>query len=157
MADLLLVEFSSEEKAESAPEILLAMQKEYRVEQGDAVIAVRDKNGRVKLNRLFRPEKRSASPGIAWEALIGLLFLSPPGNAARDALRDVGLGDDFVTRAARTLRSGNAALFLLLRATTSDKVVAALRASAGAVLRAPFDETKQEALQVAFAGARRLS
>lgn len=156
MSDLLLVEFPSEEKAESAREILLAMQKEYRIEHGDAVIAVRDKQGRVKLNRLFRPAGRDAVPQMPWEQLIGLLALSPPAEAARGALRDVGLGDDFATGAARTLQSGNAALFLLIRAATADKVLAALRASAGAVLRAPFDETKEEALQAMFAGARQL-
>lgn len=156
MSDLLLVEFPSEEKAESAREILLAMQKEYRIEHGDAVIAVRDKKGRVKLNRLFQPAERDALSHMPWEQLIGLLVLSHPADGARDALRNAGLGDDFVTGAARTLRSGNAALFLLVHAATADKVLAALRASAGTVLHAPFDETNEEALQAVFAGVLQL-
>ncbi len=156
MSELLVIEFPSEDRAESTREILLAMQQEYRIEHGDAVIAVRDKQGRVKLNRLFRPAGRDALPQMPWEQLIGLLVLSDPADAARDALRNAGLGDDFVTGAARTLRSGNPALLLLIRTATADKVLAALRVSAGAVWRAPFDETNAEVLQTAFAGARQL-
>jgi hypothetical protein len=35
--------------------MLLAMQKEYLIELGDAVIAVREASGRIKLNQLFQP------------------------------------------------------------------------------------------------------
>ena len=56
--------------------------------------------------------------------------------------------------AARTLQSGNAALFLLIRKMTTDKVLAALRGAGGTVLRSSFDETQEEALQVALAGVR---
>ena len=47
-------------------------------------------------------------------------------------------------RAARTLQSGNAALFLLIRKMTTDKVLAALRGAGGAVMRSSFDETNEE-------------
>jgi len=60
-------------------------------------------------------------------------------------------------QAARTLQSGNAALFLLIRKMTTDKVLAALRGAGGTVLRSSFDETKDEALQAALAGARAAS
>jgi uncharacterized membrane protein len=60
-------------------------------------------------------------------------------------------------QAARTLRSGNAALFLLIRKMTTDKVVAALRGAGGTVMRSSFDETKEEALQAALAGVRAAS
>ena len=48
MSDLLVIEFPSEEKAEGVRTLLLAMQKEYLIELGDAVVAVKDANGRVK-------------------------------------------------------------------------------------------------------------
>ena len=60
MSDLLVIEFPSEEKAEGVREMLLAMQKEYLIELGDAVIAVKEENGRVKLNQLFQPVARGA-------------------------------------------------------------------------------------------------
>ena len=67
------------------------------------------------------------------------------------------LNDDFMKQAARTLQSGNAALFLLIRKMTIDKVLAALRGAGGTVLRSSFDETKEEALQAAPADARAAS
>jgi hypothetical protein len=61
-------------------------------------------------------------------------------------LTDLGINDDFRKRAARTLRSGNATLFLLICKLTT-----------GTVLWSSVDETKEQALQAALAGARAAS
>jgi uncharacterized membrane protein len=55
--------------------------------------------------------------------------------------------------AAQSLQSGNAALFLLIRKMTTDKVLVALQGEGGTVLRTSFDHTKEEALRAALAGA----
>jgi uncharacterized membrane protein len=165
VSDLLVIEFPTEEKAEGVREMLLAMQKEYLIELGDAVVAVKDANGRIKLNQLFRPVAQGAVSGMFWGSLIGLLFLMPLAGAALGAasgaisgrLIDLGINDDFIRQAARTLQSGNAALFLLIRKMTTDKVLAALRGVGGTVMRSSFDETKEDALQAALAGARAAS
>jgi uncharacterized membrane protein len=165
LSDLLVIEFPSEEKAEGVREMLLAMQKEYLIELGDAVIAVKEENGRVKLNQLFQPVARGAVSGALWGSLIGLLFMMPLAGAARGAasgalggkLADLGINDDFMKQAARTLQSGNAALFLLIRKMTTEKVLAALRGVGGTVLRSSFDETKEEALRAALADAQAAS
>ena len=165
MSDLLVIEFPSEEKAEGVREMLLAMQKEYLIELGDAVIAVKEENGRVKLNQLFQPVARGAVSGALWGSLISLLFMMPLAGAALGAasgalggkLADLGINDDFMKQAARTLQSGNAALFLLIRKMTTEKVLAALRGAGGTVLRSSFDETKEEALQAALADAKAAS
>jgi uncharacterized membrane protein len=44
--------------------MLLAMQKEYLIELGDAVVAVKDDRGRVKLNQLFQPVAHGAVSGM---------------------------------------------------------------------------------------------
>lgn len=165
MSDLLLIEFPTEEKAEGVREMLLAMQKEYLIELEDAVVAVKEANGRVKLNQLYLPVAQGAVSGVLWGSLIGLLFMIPLAGAAIGAasgalsgkLADLGMNDEFMRQAARTLRSGNAALFLLIRKMTTDKVVAALRGAGGTVMRSSFDETKEEALQAALAGVRAAS
>ena len=157
MSALFVVEFPSEEQAESAREILLAMRQEYPIEQRDAVIAVRGDNGAIKLNRLFCPVAVGIPTAVPWEALIGLLLLPPTGGDARGALRALGLGDDFLKSAARTLRSGNASLLLLIRGKEADKVQAALRGVGGPVLRGTFDETKAGALSAVLAGIPRSS
>ena len=162
MSDLLVIEFPTEAKAEGVREMLLAMQKEFLIELGDAVVAVKEADGRVKLNQLFEPVAHGAVSGILWGSLIGLLFMLPLAGAAigaasgalRGRLADLGINDDFMKQAARTLQSGNAALFLLIRKMTTDKVIAALRGVGGTVLRSSFDESKEEALREALAAAR---
>jgi uncharacterized membrane protein len=165
LSDLLVIEFSTEAKAEGVREMLLAMQKEYLIELGDAVVAVKDDRGRVKLNQLFQPVAHGAVSGMLWGSLIGLLFMMPLAGAAIGGasgalggrVADLGINDHFIKQAVRTLQSGNAALFLLIRKMTTEKVLAALRSVGGTVIRSSFDETQEEALQAALAGARAAS
>ena len=128
MADLVEIAFPSEEKAEEVRRKLLDMQKEYFIELGDAIIAVKQPDGRVKLNQLFNPTASGAVSGTFWGALIGMIFLMPLAGAAIGAasgaiggrLTDVGINDQFMKDAAQSLPSGNAALFLLIRTMTTD-------------------------------------
>ncbi len=160
MADLVEIAFPSEEKAERVRQKLLDMQKEYLIELGDAVIAVKQPGGHIKLNQLFSPTASGAVSGTFWGALIGMIFLMPLAGAAigaasgalGGALTDVGINDQFMKDAAQHLQSGNAALFLLIRKMTADKVLAALQGEGGMVIRTSFDETKEGALRAALAG-----
>jgi uncharacterized membrane protein len=85
LSDLLVIEFPSEAKAEGVREMLLAMQKEYLIELGDAVVAVKDDRGRIKLNQLFQPVAHGAVSGMLWSPLIGLLFMMPLADAVLQA------------------------------------------------------------------------
>ena len=78
---------------------------------------------------------------------------SENGVLTRGVLTDVGINDRFMKEAAQHLQSGNAALFLLIRKMTTDKVLAALQGEGGTVIRTSFDESKEEALRTALAGA----
>ena len=159
MADLVVVAFPSEEKAEQVRQKLLGMQKEYLIELEDAVIAVKKPDGQVKLNQLFSPTKAGAVGGAFWGTLVGMLFLMPlagtalgaAAGALSGALTDVGINDGFMKEAAQTLHSGDAALFLLIRKVTADKVLAGLQGVGGTVLRTSFDHTKEERLRQALA------
>src|SRR5215472_16784021 len=82
MSDLVVIEFPSEAKAEEVRQKLLDMQKDYLIELGDAVIAVKQPNGRIKLNQLFHPTAVGAATGTMWGTLIGLIFLMPLVGAA---------------------------------------------------------------------------
>ncbi len=162
MADLLVIEYPTEAQAEEVRRMLLGMQKEYLIELGDAVVAVTQPDGTVKLNQIMQPVKTGALSGALWGSLIGLIFLMPLAGAAVGAasgalggkLTDLGINDAFMRDAAKTLQSGNAALFLLIRKMTTDKVLAALKGSGGTVLRSSFDETKEEKLREALAEAQ---
>ena len=81
MSDQLVIKFPSAAKADGVREMLLAMQKEYLIELGDTVVAVKDDRGRVKLNQLFQPVAQGAVCGMLWGSLIGLLFMMPLAGA----------------------------------------------------------------------------
>ena len=160
MSDLVVIAFPSEAKAEEVRQKILDLQKDYLIELGDAVIAVKQPNGTVKLNQLINTTAMGAASGAFWGTLIGLIFLMPLAGAAigaasgalGGALTDVGINDAFMKEVAETLQSGNAALFLLIRKLTTDKVLADLKGVGGTVLRTSFDHTNEDALRAALAG-----
>lgn len=162
MSDLLVIAFPTEAQAEEVRTKLIGLQREYLIELGDAVVAVKHADGQVKLNQIFQPVAAGAASGALWGSLIGLVLLMPLVGAAIGAasgalggkLTDLGINDQFMKDAAKTLESGHAALFLLIRKMTTDKVLAELQGSGGTILRSSFDETKEEALREALAGAQ---
>jgi uncharacterized membrane protein len=164
MSDLVVIEFPSEAKAEEVRQKLLGMQKDYLIELGDAVIAVKQPNGQVKLNQLFNTTAMGAASGAMWGTLVGLIFLMPLVGAAFGAasgalggkLTDLGIEDKFMKEVAASLQSGNAALFVLIKKVTADKVLAGLKGVGGKVMRTSFDHTKEQALQDALADATAL-
>jgi len=162
MSDLLAIAYPTESEAEAVRARLLGLQREYLIELGDAVVAVKQPDGQVKLNQLFEPVAAGAVSGALWGSLIGLVVLMPLAGAALGAasgalggkMTDLGIDDAFMKEAAKALDAGHAALFLLIRKMTTDKVVAALAASGGVILRSSFDETREEALREALARAQ---
>ena len=160
MSDLVFIAFDDEKQAEEVRDKVLAMQKEYLIEIGDAVIATRDDQGRVKLNQLMHPAASGALSGAFWGMLVGWLFLMPlagaavgaAGGAIGGSLVDVGINDDDMRRQANeALKPGTAGLFLLIRKMTTDKVLEDLEGVGGAVIRTSFDHAKEEALKAALA------
>ena len=69
-------------------------------------------------------------------------------------MTDVGINDPFMKEVGATLQSGNAALFLLIRKLTTDKVLDAVRGLGGKVIQTSFDHTKEQALRDALADAQ---
>ena len=159
MSDLVFIAFPSEEKAEEVRKKVMAMQKEYLIELGDAVVAVKTADGQIRLNQLMNTTATGALTGALWGSLIGLIFLNPIIGAAVGAasgalggkLTDLGIDDQFMKDAAGALQPGTAGLFLLVRKMTTDKVLADLRGIGGTVMRTSFDETKEAALREALA------
>jgi uncharacterized membrane protein len=160
MSDLVVIAFPSEAKAEEVRTKILELQKEYLIELGDAAIAVKQPDGTVRLNQLINTTAAGAVSGTFWGTLVGLIFLMPLAGAAIGAasgalggwLTDVGVNDTFMKEVAESLQPGNAALFLLIRKLTTDKVLEDLKGVGGKVLRSSFDHTKEDALRNALAG-----
>jgi len=151
MADLVIIAYPNEETAESARRKLFELQKEYLIEMGDAVVAVRQDDGTVNLNQLVNMTAAGAASGGMWGALIGMLFLNPLLGAAVGAgagalsgrFADVGIDDNFMKEASTALTPGQAALCVLVRKVTADKVLPAMAHFGGTVLRTSLT-TEQE-------------
>ena len=173
MSDLVVIVYPSEEKAEEVRQRLLRMQREYLIDLEDAVIAVKKEEGFVRLNQLINPTAIGAASGSLWGLLVGTIFMVPAAaatagaalaplvgaalggatGAISGALTDLGIDDAFIERIASELQPGKAALFLLIRKMTTDKVLEALRGTGGFVLRTSFDHSKEQALREAVEAA----
>ena len=161
MPDLVIIAYDSEATAEAARKKLLELQKEYLIELGDAVVAVRQADGSVKLNQLMNMTAVSAASGALWGGLVGLLFLNPLVGAALGAgagalsgrLTDLGIDDKFMKDAASALTPGQAALCVLVRRVTADKVLPAMASFGGTVLRTNLSAEQEAKLRDALKAA----
>jgi uncharacterized membrane protein len=158
MSDLIAIVYPSEQDAETVRARLFEMQKEYLIEIGDAVIAVKNADGQVKLNQLFSTTALGAVSGGFWGMLVGALFLMPLAGAALGAatgalggsLSDFGIDDKFMKDLADSTQPGNAVLFVLIRKMTSDKVLEGIKGMGGVVMRTSFDHEKEQQLRNAL-------
>lgn len=131
MSDLIIVAFPDEATAFAARAELIKLQKEYLIEMEDVVIVTREENGDVKLHQAMNLTASGAAGGGLWGALIGLIFLNPLLGAAVGAgagavagrFSDIGIEDDFLRDVGKSLERGGAALGVLIRKMTADKVL----------------------------------
>jgi uncharacterized membrane protein len=161
MSDLIAIVYPSEAVAEDVRQRLLNMQKEYLIKISDAVIAVKTEAGPVKLNQLVNTTAMGAASGSFWGLLIGVLFLNPiigvalgaASGALGGALTDYGINDAFMKELSENLKPGSAALFVLIKEMTADKVLKGIQDAGGTVLKTSLDDSKETALREALAKA----
>jgi len=158
MSTLIAVGYDDPFKAEEVRLKLLKLQKEYLIDLEDAVVAVKDANGKVKLHQAVNLTAAGAIGGGFWGSLIGLIFLNPllglaigaAAGAASGALNDVGIDDTFMKQLAATLNPGNSVLFVLVRKSTPDKVLEEISGSGGKVLKTSLSHEDEAKLQAAL-------
>jgi len=165
MSTLAVIGYDNEFKAEEVRLTLRKLQKDYLIDLEDAVVAVKDAQGKVKLHQAINPTAAGAVGGGFWGSLIGLLFLNPllgaavgaAAGAASGALTDVGINDKFMKELAATMNPGSSALFVLVRKATPDKVLAELQGSGGKVLKTSLSHDDETKLQAALSAAKKQS
>ena len=161
MSDLVAIIYPSEAKAEEVRQRLFKLQKEYLITISDAVIAVKTEAGPVKLNQLVNTTAVGAVSGTFWGLLIGVIFLNPilgvalgaASGALGGALSDYGIDDAFMKDLSTSMQPGNAALFVLIKNMTPDKVLREIQDAGGTVLKTSLDDTKEQQLRDALAKA----
>jgi uncharacterized membrane protein len=103
-----------------------------------------------------------AVSGGFWGMLIGLVFLNPlfgfalgaSAGAISGALTDVGIDDGVMKKLAETLKPGTAALCVLVRQMTTDKVVEEIQKYGGTVIQTNLCHESEAKLREALAGAK---
>ncbi|MDM7931725.1 DUF1269 domain-containing protein [Tabrizicola sp.] len=131
MSDLIIVAFPDEATAFAAGKALVALQKQYLIEMEDVVVVTRNENGDVALHQSVNLITGGAIGGGLWGTLIGLLFLNPVVGAAVGAgagalagkFADIGIDDGFLRDIGQSLDKGGAAVGMLVRKITTDKVM----------------------------------
>jgi uncharacterized membrane protein len=155
VSDLIAVAYPDKKTAEEVRERLLRLTTERVIELEDAVIVDRDEQGRVKLHQVHSPAARGAMGGALWGGLIGFLFLAPllgmaigaAAGGASGAMVDVGVNDDFMRELGQKLPNGGAALIVLVRKVTADKVLPEISEYGGEVLQTSLDDESETRLR----------
>jgi uncharacterized membrane protein len=165
MGSLVVVGFPGVEEAEQVRRELIDIQREQLIAIDDAVVLDHDSEGKVHLRQAINLTAAGAVGGGFWGSLVGLLFLNPLLGAAVGAglgavsgsLADLGINDDFLQEVGDTLTPGSAALCLLVRESTPDRVVERLRAHAphARLLRTNLSHTDEDRLRLLLEQASR--
>lgn len=163
MSTLVVVGYDDMFKAEEVRLKLMKMQKDYLIDLGDAVVAVKDQSGKVKLHQAVNMTAAGAVSGGFWGTLIGLIFLNPliglavgaTTGAVSGALTDLGIDDKFMKDLAATLKPGSSALFVLVQKATPDKVLDELSGTGGTILKSSLSHDDEAKLQTALKAAKK--
>jgi uncharacterized membrane protein len=161
MSTLVAIGYDDPYNAEEVSLKLRKMQRDYLIDLEDAVVAVKDEHGKVKLHQPVSLTAAGAVSGGFWGSLIGLIFLSPllglvvgaSAGAVSGALTDVGINDKFMKDRAGTLKPRSSVLFILARRATPDKILDELRGTGGKVLQTNLSHGDESRLQSALRSA----
>jgi uncharacterized membrane protein len=162
MSTLVVVGYDDPFRAEEVHLKLLKLQKEYLIDLEEALFAVKDKTGKVKLHQAVNLTAQGAISGGFWGSLIGLIFLNPligmavgaAAGAAGGALAEVGINEKFLKDLATTLKPDSSVLFVLVKQATPDKVLEELAGTGGTILKSSLTHENEAKLQAALAAAK---
>jgi uncharacterized membrane protein len=160
MSNLVAIAYPDVNTAEEVMGTLGRLQVERSIELEDAVIVTRDDGGKVKLHQARSTTGAGAAGGALWGGLIGLLFLAPllgmavgaASGALTGKLTDVGVDDSFLKELGDKLEPGTAAVIVLVRRSTPDKVIPEIQQFGGTVLQSSLDDDAETRLREALQG-----
>jgi uncharacterized membrane protein len=157
MANLVAIAYDDVDQAQQVTQTLGGLMKEHSIELEDVVIVEHRAGGKIKLHQ---PSMAGigATGGALWGGLIGLIFFMPllgmavgaASGAAAGALSDHGIDDNFMKELGDKLPEGGAAVFVLVREATADKVVPEVAKFGGHVIQSSLSNEQEAALQEAL-------
>ena len=157
MSNLVAIAYDDVDQAQEVMGTLGQLVKEHSLTLEDAVIIEHREDGKIKLHQ---PSMAGigATGGALWGGLIGLIFFMPllglavgaASGAAAGALSDHGIDDNFMKELGDKLPQGGAAVFVLVREATADKVVPEVAKFGGHVIQSSLSNDQEAALQEAL-------
>ncbi len=172
MSELVCIAFKDSSTADRVLNELRAMEQDYVLDLEDAVIVVRDMDGKVHLKQCVDvfggATKQGVALGMLWGGLMGLLFLNPlagllgsiaggaGGGAVSTAaneyglLSDYGIPDKFIKDLGSTISRGTSAIFLLIRSADQDTLLARISPYEGRILQTSLSQEQEEKLRAAL-------
>ena len=158
MSNLIAIAYPDLATAQTVATELGQLTKEKSIVLDDMVIIEHRPDGKIKLHQSMSTAGAGAAGGALWGGLIGLIFLAPllgmavgaAAPPAAGALTDVGVDDNFMKNLGAQLQSGGAAIVVLVRQSTPDKVLPRVSQYGGEVVQSSLDNEAETRLQEAL-------
>jgi uncharacterized membrane protein len=159
VSDLVAIAYPDLATAQDVASNAARLTKSHEMELEDLVVVERRDGGKVKLHQPSMTGAGAAG-GALWGGLIGLIFLAPllgmavgaAAGAAGGALSDYGVDDTFLKDLGSNLPEGGAAVILLIRKVSIDKVIPQIKHQ-GVVIQSSLDSEAETRLKDALANA----
>lgn len=142
MSELIVVGFKGESAADEALIDLERMEQIHKIHLDDAVIAVRRKDGTVKIKHSNILVISDAALGSAFGVVLGgpagMLVGGLVGAAIGESVKvlsHVGIDDPFIEEVAKIMEPGNSAIFFRVHKHISNDIVEVLENYDGKLLR----------------------
>ena len=159
MSDLVAIAYPDLATAQEVTANAAQAQKAHLLELDDMVVIERREDGKVKLHQPSLAGAGAAS-GALWGGLIGLIFLMPlfgmaigaASGAAAGAVSDYGIDDKFMKELGEGLAPGSAAVLLLVRQASPDKILPNIKIE-GRIIQTSLGDEQEQHLADALAAA----
>ncbi len=159
-SNLTVIVFDDELKAEEARLKLLKLQREGFVELEDAVVVVKEADGKVKVHQMHKMTRKGGVAGSITGLIVGSILLSPlfgvvfgaVTGAVSASLTDVGIDDRFMKDLAESFRPGSSALFTLVRRADPERVAEECFGLGGKVLVNSVSREREALIQAFLDG-----
>ena len=159
MSDLVAIAYPDLATAQQVIAGVAEAQKSHEIELDDMVIIEHREDGKVKLHQPSLAGAGAVS-GALWGGLIGLIFFMPlfgaaigaAAGGAAGAVSDYGVDDKFMKELGEKLEPGSAAVLLLVRKVSLDKVLPQIKIE-GHIIQTSLNDDQEEQLAAALAAA----
>ena len=160
MTHLVVLGVKNRDDAERVMDLAADLGRQNLLQLEDAAYAYRTDQGKVRVQQTVSTTGAGAAGGALWGTLIGLIFLNPLAGMAVGAatgavagkLIDVGINDDMIKQIGGELEQGKAAVFLLARSATVDRVIEALKPFNPTVIQTNLSREREDELVQALQG-----